>query len=128
VAMNVILPTARTAYRAAYAYMVCILVAFATLHPTWISSQIYRFRNKYQDIPDHISTTDSTLPHIHNPNHHHLTDSSSSSVAQVPPTPPSWTQTVWNRCNFIIKQRLAEIGWYQPHRNTRRWKSIRRDE
>lgn len=119
-----VLPMARTAYRAAYAYMVCILLALCVLHPCWMRSQIYRLRHRYQDIPDHVSNTDSTLPHIHTtPNgadghsHHH---------ADAATGGPSWMGTIWNRCSFVIRQRLTEIGWYQPRRSRRR--SMRREE
>ena len=96
-----VLPAARTAYRAAMAYFVCILACLLALNPHWIPSQIYRAQHQYQDIPDHAS---STVPDIHhesnNPAHDAMT--------------PHWMQTIWNRCNYVIRQRLAEIGWYHP--------------
>lgn len=99
-------PAARAAYRAALAYFFCILICIYALNPTRIQSQLYRFRNNYQDIPDHASSADSTLPQFHNPNGHDAL------------TPPSFIQAIWNRCNYVVRQRLAEMGYYHP--NTRR--------
>ena len=103
-----VLPAARTAYHAALAYFVCILLCLVALHPAWIQSQIYRVRHRYQEIPDHVSSADSTSPHIHNPNHHTSNATIDGAVT------PNWAQTLWNRCNYIIRQRLAERGWYRP--------------
>ena len=84
-------PMARTAYRAAMAYFVCILACLVALNPGWIPSQIKRKKEKYEDIPD------QPLPMMHNP---HDT--------------PNWTQTVWHRCSYIIRQWLTDRGWYHP--------------
>lgn len=82
-------PMARTAYRAAMAYFLCIVGCLVALNPGWVQSQIHRRRGEYQDIPD------QPIP-MHN--------------AET----PNWTQTVWNRCSYIIRQRLTDRGWYHP--------------
>ena len=114
-----VLPAARNAFRAAYAYFFCILLSLCALHPMWIQSQIYRLRHQYQDIPDHLSSADSTLPNIHTPNQHN------NNNAHHDAAPPSWTGAIINRCSYVIRQRLAEVGWYHPRRGRR---SVRRDE
>lgn len=54
------IPAARSAYRAALAYLVVFFVCLHILYPGWFQSQVYRRSKKYQDIPDHQG--DNTLP------------------------------------------------------------------
>jgi len=96
-----VLPAARAAYRAALAYFFCIVLCLGALHPAWIQSQIYRVRHRYQDIPDHHDSVSPLLPDFHSANNGH------------DPITPHWLRTGWNRCSLLIRQRLAERGWYQ---------------
>jgi hypothetical protein len=97
-----VLQAARSAYRAALAYFFCIIFSLYALNPVWFQSQLYRFHNKYQDIPDHVSSADSTLPQFHTANG---IDGSAA---------PGFMTGIWNRCAFMARQWLANNGLYRP--------------
>ena len=101
---------AKTAYRAAFAYLVTMAVCLYMLYPRWFQSQIYRRQQRYQNIPDH----DSTIPVFHNGLEDQLLllhgDSSSLLLERpiINPYTPGW----WNRFTAWLKLWLARRGWY----------------
>jgi len=100
------LPVASCAYHAAIAYLFTLLACLYVLHPGWFQAQLYRRQQRYQDIPDHVSATDSTVPTFH------TTDTNDVTAKYH----PGW----WNSITVRLKQWLAARGWYSPHRKARR--------
>jgi hypothetical protein len=102
------LPIASTAYKAAFAYVLTIGVCICTLHRGWIRSQLYKRKNRYEDIPDHLSSTDSTIPTFHKPNE------------EEPATMP-YEPTFWERAKTAGQQWLLLRGyWHKPGPRFRR--------
>ena len=100
------LPAANCAYHAAIAYLLTLVACLYVLYPGWFQAQLYRRQQKYQDIPDHVSATDSTIPTFH--------------TADTNEVAAKYHPGLWNRISVRLKQWLAARGWYSPTRNTRR--------
>ena len=106
------LPTASTAYHAALCYFCCIIACIYILHPQWIQSKIYRFRNRYEDVDQN--------------NHHHLpqtTQTLNQSQDEIElgdmghkMRSPAW----WNHIMMNGKHWLAAKGLYKPDTQRRR--------
>lgn len=104
------LPIASTAYKAAFAYVLTIGVCVCTLHRGWIRSQLYKRKNRYEDIPDHFSAADSTIPTFHRP----------GDDDDEPATEP-YQPTLWEQAKAAIQQWLILRGyWRRPGQRFRR--------
>lgn len=121
------LPMARVAYRAGWAYLFTALACMYILHRGWIQSQYYKFSNKYEDIPDHVSDAGasdamSTLPTFHTPSPFRRNvddvdadDAAAAAQAYEQQHAGGMSQTMARLWHW-----LAHRGWYQPQPRYRR--------
>lgn len=105
------LPIARTAYQAGFMYLITIGICLCTLYPNWLQTQLYRRMQQYQDIPDHISDSDSTLPTFH----------TVEDLEQGSPT-RAYQTNIFSRNFSGFKQWLAVRGWHPGQFRRRRQK------
>jgi hypothetical protein len=110
------LPIARTAYQCGFMYLLTVAICLLTLYPGWFQSQLYRRLQRYQDIPDSVSDSDSTLPTFH----------TVEDLEQGSPTRAYQTNNTLSRSFAGFKQWLAVRGWhpgqFQLRRGRRRQK------
>jgi hypothetical protein len=105
------LPSARTAYQAGFMYLITIVICLYTLYPNWLQTQLYRRLQQYQDIPDHMSDSDSTLPTFH----------TVEDLEQGSPT-RAYQTNIFSRSFSGCKQWLAVRGWHPGQFRRRRQK------
>jgi hypothetical protein len=105
------LPSARTAYQAGFMYLITIGICLYILYPNWLQTQLYRRLQQYQDIPDHISDSDSTLPTFH----------TAEELEQGSPT-RAYQTNICSRSFAGFKQWLAVRGWHPGQLRRRRQK------
>jgi hypothetical protein len=96
------LPAARVAYQAGFMYLITIGICFYILFPSWFQSKLYRRFQQYQDIPDHISDSDSTLPTFH----------SVEDLELGSPKTRAYQTNICSRSFAGFKQWLAVRGWH----------------
>jgi len=99
------LPTASAAYQAGVMYLFVIGICLYVLYPGWFQNQWYRRQHRYQDIPDHVSATDSTLPTFH---------TAISEEVEAAASSRAYTPNIFTRSTDVVKQWLAVRGWYKP--------------
>jgi hypothetical protein len=103
------LPSAQSAYRAAFAYFLTVFACFYAANPGWFKAQMYRRQKLYQDIPDHVSSSASTIPQFHQ----------SDELDEAPLGSPNFRPSWWNIAVLWLTQLLYSRGWYTPERRRR---------
>jgi hypothetical protein len=110
------LPAASTAYKAAAAYFLTMILSLYILDPTRfhqaarvISHRL--FRKTYEDIPESVGFDDngSMLPTVHRAK-------SFSGSGDLTERAASYQPGLWNRTTGTVKRWLAVRGWYRARK------------
>ena len=125
------LPMATVAYHAAWVYFFVAALCWYARNRGWVHSRVYRYRNRYQDIPDHedddaYSDVDSTAPtfHMNNGGYQDLDEDGNNGRASSLPSTTSFVLSkmrhLWSVARANAAQYLAARGWYRPVQRYRR--------
>lgn len=111
------LPAARVAYQAALIYALTMLACIYYSHRGWIQSQLYRRKNRYQDIPDLNNNNSTTIDAATTLSLH----DNDTDVRSSPSRSDAYQQGRWSQATAAIRQWMAVRGWYyRPVQRLRR--------